>query len=611
MPAFALLPTLQAANPTSPSRPILLVAFLAAAGAFALHAHSRTRSRVLPAGSPGGFAASVPLFASGLRLLREGLWDNPVVAKEVRETFAARRSAIIFAVFLAALSVAVYIAWPREAQLLQNIDQISRRLFSIVGTTMLVLVAVFAPSFSAVAVTGEKERRCFELLVTSGISGRRVLLGKLIGSLLFLGVLIICSAPIVSVCLFLGGIAPREILGLYLTLLEVSLAFALIGLVCSCQFERNNAALGVTYAVAIPAAGLLLLWGRDGRLFSPAFSLSLAPVLLLGALAAFELLASQIRRPREIRPQEEESEEYLSRAVGLVLNRALVPDRWLAPPRRADLIPDGLNPVLDKEIRSELIGQGTLMLRVIIQIGLALTLFPFTVCYLLGQQGWYFAYLAAFTMLIAPSFACGMFTGEHENRTFALLVTTLLEPRQIVLAKFLSAARLVLLLLAILIAPSLVAVLYAHSAYIRDMALASAALAFAVCAGWALLLVAISLAWSMASRRTTAALVASYLTAAGLFLGPLLIHQIIISFPLLPDAWAPFLLPLSPLTHLFALAPGKISATLLPPDVLSASGAPQAAVYAAALTLATALLVALMIRAYEWTWRRWRAMGEA
>jgi ABC-type transport system involved in multi-copper enzyme maturation permease subunit len=526
--------------------------------------------------------------------------DNPIVAKEIRETLATRRAAVMYALFTAALAAAVYVAWPRGEEVLQNIDLVARRLFAVVGTTMLVLVSLLAPAFSSVAVTGEKERRCFDLLVTTGLGEGQILAGKLLGALLFLGLLILSSAPMVSVCLLLGGIAPSAIAALYVLLFEVAVVFALVGLAASSLFERNNAALGVAYAVVLPALGGLLLLQRGGAVSDPAFSVGLLTYVVPGAIIALIVLRVRIRRPAEGRPRAEEEEDRPERIAGLVLDRRLIPDRWLAPPRRRDLLSDRANPVHDKELRSEIVGQGTLFLRVIIQIGLVLMIFPFTILYLAGAPALYFSYLACFTLLIAPAFACGMFTGEHENRTFQLLATTLLRPHQIVLGKFLVAVRLMLLLLGLLIAPTAPGVLYGQLTY-AVQPIGAVLMSYALCLAWAVGLVTIALEWSLVSRRTTGALVGAYLTGAGLFFGPFLFAQIVASFTDLPQAWARIPMALSPIAQMQALLPAEGSSAVV---LGQADALANAGLHVAAVLLGSLTLLGVMISRCDWTWRR-------
>src|SRR5205823_3346822 len=69
----------------------------------------------------------------------------------------------------------------------------------------------------------------------------------------------------------------------------------------------------------------------------------------------------------------DESQE-LRAAVGMVIQRNEFPDRLFAPPKRTDLLADDANPIYDKEMRSELFSQGTLMLRVVIQVSMLLAL---------------------------------------------------------------------------------------------------------------------------------------------------------------------------------------------------------------------------------------------
>ena len=58
--------------------------------------------------------------------------------------------------------------------------------------------------------------------------------------------------------------------------------------------------------------------------------------------------------------------------MGLIIQRDKFPDKLFAPAKRDDLLDDGTNPIFDKEMRSEIFSQGTLMLRVVIQVSMAL-----------------------------------------------------------------------------------------------------------------------------------------------------------------------------------------------------------------------------------------------
>ena len=130
-------------------------------------------------------------------------------------------------------------------------------------------------------------------------------------------------------------------------------------------------------------------------------------------------------------------------AIGVVIDRDLFPDKLFAPAKRTDLMPDGTNPVLDKELRSEIFSQGTLMLRVVIQVSMLLSI-PLMAWLLFlrpDKAAYYVSYVITFNMLVGPVFSAGSITQERERQTLSLLLTTLLRPGRIVLAKLLAALR--------------------------------------------------------------------------------------------------------------------------------------------------------------------------
>ena len=91
-------------------------------------------------------------------------------------------------------------------------------------------------------------------------------------------------------------------------------------------------------------------------------------------------------------------EQEAAEAIGLVIQRDQFPDRLFAPPKRETLMADGTNPVYDKEMRSEIFGQGTLMLRLAIQISMLLAI-PFMAFFLYissSKAAWYISYVCIF-----------------------------------------------------------------------------------------------------------------------------------------------------------------------------------------------------------------------
>ena len=119
----------------------------------------------------------------------------------------------------ALLGGVVYIAWPGDQTLdLTRNPEASQRLVDLFFLGQYLLASLMAPSFAAGAITGEKERKSYEMLLASPLRPGAIVLGKLVASLSHLAILIFCSLPIVMLCLPLGGVSPYEVFAAYLVI---------------------------------------------------------------------------------------------------------------------------------------------------------------------------------------------------------------------------------------------------------------------------------------------------------------------------------------------------------------------------------------------------------
>ena len=146
-------------------------------------------------------------------------------------------------------------------------------------------------------------------------------------------------------------------------------------------------------------------------------------------------------------------------AVGMVIRSDQFPDKLFAPAKRNDLMADGVNPIFDKEMRSELFGQGTLMLRLVIQLSMLLALPLMAVCLYIKPTWapWYTSYIVLFNVLVGPVFSAGSVTSERERQTLELLLTTTVSPWHILTGKLISGLRVSCVLTAFIIWPLLLA----------------------------------------------------------------------------------------------------------------------------------------------------------
>src|SRR6187200_2491731 len=191
--------------------------------------------------------------------------ENPVMQRELLVNLRMVRAFVLLLLYQALLAAVVYFAWPQETRLDlttgSSSSQQTRRLVDLFFIGQYVLASMMAPSFAAGSITGEKERKTYEMLLASPLKPGAIVLGKLVASLTHLGVLIFASLPIVMLCLPLGGVSVYEVLAAYLGLILSVISFGMISVACSAYFQRTSASLVVSYLLILPLAIVgVMLW---------------------------------------------------------------------------------------------------------------------------------------------------------------------------------------------------------------------------------------------------------------------------------------------------------------------------------------------------------------
>ncbi|WP_240911097.1 ABC transporter permease [Paludisphaera soli] len=453
--------------------------------------------------------------------------ENPVLNRELLTTLRSPRSFVLQFVYVAALGALVYFYWPAGVDDGSRMvgPGVAKRLYDIFFLGQFCLVALLAPTFAAGSITGEKERKTYEMLLVSPLRPHTILIGKLLSSLSYLVILILSSLPLMILCYLLGGLLLSEIARSYIVLVLAAGTFGLLSVACSSGFGRTSSALVVSYLVVLPLAAICVALTRadDPSTRDFASVAILPPVCLMIWTVVGIVVNNRLLRPSDVGGQGGgvvDEEEEMKYAIGVVIDRDAFPDRLFAPAKRNDLMPDGTNPVLDKELRSEIFSQGTLMLRVVIQVSMLLSI-PLMAGLLFLRSdlaAYYVAYVLTFNLLVGPVFSAGSITQERERQTLALLLTTLLTPGRIVLAKLTAAMRVSTVLTFLLTEQILLAYIMLPELRGRPWTLIVFLL---IIAATCLTTSSVGLMCSALSRRTSTAMVLSYLTLLILFVLPL------------------------------------------------------------------------------------------
>jgi len=457
------------------------------------------------------------------------LLENPVLQRELLVNLRTSRSFVLLLVYQAILAAVVYFAWPQDGVALDLTGSAgsTSNLVDLFFLGQYILAALMAPSFAAGAIAGEKERGTYEMLLASPIRPEAVVMGKLVAALTHLAILIFATLPIVMLCLPLGGVSIYEVLAAYLVLISSVICFGMISVACGSFFPRTSSALVVSYIIILPIAIAVVLYWYSLRQFGETrIEIALTVVPGLSAtltIYLFFICCGRMLYPpdfgsegKEVIDLEEESEK----AVGLVIQRDQFPDRLFAPPKRETLMEDGTNPVYDKEMRSEIFGQGTLMLRLAIQISMVLAIPLMAVCLYIFRPlaPWYIAYVVLFNILIGPVFSAGSVTSERERQTLDLLLTTVITPWQLLWGKLVSGLRVSSVLSSFLLWPVFLATIMVQDYWSNIPSIICYVIIFSLsCLTTAI----VALFCSTIFTKTSTSLIATYFIILTLYLSPL------------------------------------------------------------------------------------------
>lgn len=162
---------------------------------------------------------------------------NPVLSRELRGRIRGLRALIILVVYLVitgAVTLLVYAAAANSfAGGISDPEAgrgIGKAIFLTVMTATLIQVCVITPSLTAGAISGEKERQTYDLLITTLLSPMQIALGKLTSALAFALLLIVAALPMAGLAFLFGGVSGSELLIGVVGLVATAICYATVGL---------------------------------------------------------------------------------------------------------------------------------------------------------------------------------------------------------------------------------------------------------------------------------------------------------------------------------------------------------------------------------------------
>lgn len=369
----------------------------------------------------------------------------------------------------------VTVGWSQTATLGDN-ARFGVLLFQVFTIVQIALLPFLAGLAAASAVSQEKDRRTFILLLLSDLRSYEIVLGKLLGALLQIGLLILAAVPVLAIMVLLGGVTPHQVAQAVLILAATALAAGSLGNLVALWRERTFQSLALTvlflvlYVCAVRALPTLagLIPGSTGlraEAVATSWQVRLDPLLALESvlgeggggsgsvhpaygfagmmfalsalLNAWAIVRLRVWNPsgepimQRERPEDEDIDRAKAHAAPGALRRV-----WA-------------NPILWREVRTRAYGRRPLMVKLAYAVVLALICY-YALAPLATAAGRHAAHqglipgaarglvpVAILSLLLLSAQAVTAITSERDTGALDLLLVTDLTPQEFIFGKLL------------------------------------------------------------------------------------------------------------------------------------------------------------------------------
>ncbi|HEY2252658.1 MAG TPA: hypothetical protein VGH74_16405, partial [Planctomycetaceae bacterium] len=417
----------------------------------------------------------------------------PLLAKELLEQAARKRTYIVRVVYAALLFFAAFLFFYETLKVGTASPMAvlgrGKELFAILVALQFAGVYFFMPAMTCAVLTHEKERASLQLLFLTRLGPWAILFEKLTSRLIPMFGFLLLSLPLLAFAYTLGGISPEFLAsGLWLLLLAI-IQMATLALACSAYFRTTVGAFIWSYILTLalffgPALFWLIVYSLTG------FEIVVAARNWYSSRNIVELFMLPFFGPAFFEPHGPGGIGYTaliahsvlvlgSSALCLVLARAFLVSRAFAPPgnavlgvfKRLDKIFLRLNnnpitkgktfvgdaaalpenePVAWRETAKRSLGKARYLFRVFIAIELPVV----AICVMIIFESLSAEPLSVLlvpvgivSVLMIAVQAASLIAGERSHQSLDVLCATPLTGREIIRQKFRAVRRLMLVLL--------------------------------------------------------------------------------------------------------------------------------------------------------------------
>lgn len=480
---------------------------------------------------------------------------NPIIHRELVGFLRTYKSLGMLVSVASVFTLLVLLRWPSEPVVAMSGAE-SDNIFRLFGYVLLATVLLMSPVLPATSIVRERTSGTLTLLINSPMPNWSIYTGKFWGSLGFALLLLSISLPAAAACYAMGGIDVQDLVVLYLLLSLTCVQVATIALYVSSHVGSTDAGLRASYGAVLVIAVLTLAPFHFVRNFAPELEYLSRLLRYLSPIPAMQELMGHLHLGMNAVEEEtgllpkyfwaasissvvfawltmrRMNHRALDRAKsqGVMSHQRSNADQWsrrflylVDPDRRSIGILPFVNPVMIKEFRSRKFGRSYWIIRLMVVSAITSLLLTFlTVGETMEQGVSRIAALLAIlqfclVILLTPSLASSLISGERESGGWVLLQMTRLRGGTILRGKLMSVVS-TLLLVVISTMPGYMMMVYLQPDLWLSVSRVAISLGFAC-----LFSLAVSATVSSIFQRAAVSTTVTYCLLLGLYAGTMLI----------------------------------------------------------------------------------------
>ncbi|MBR6403919.1 MAG: ABC transporter permease subunit [Eubacterium sp.] len=216
-------------------------------------------------------------------------FNSPIIKKDLKVISRSMKFSWGLFAYIVALSIVFFLTYStfsltfgRASVNNTDIYEGFVYFFPIVGSVQLSIIGLIVPVITASSISGERERKTMDVLLTTTITEPQIIMGKIGSAIVRVMTFVFASIPLMSVSFIMGGLSWIALFEYILLAFIFAFMTGAIGTFCSSVCRKSITAIILSYVIYFGVYGApFILWLVESLARSGRTNYYLAPISLL------------------------------------------------------------------------------------------------------------------------------------------------------------------------------------------------------------------------------------------------------------------------------------------------------------------------------------------